>query len=97
MTALVVVYVACFQLCALPSIVRIIRRGSSADLSIWREVTILVGVSAQFAVMRLSGVPVEVWISPVLSGINVLALLLVIWRYRNGDCAFDHAKLPSGN
>lgn len=97
MTALTLLYIACFQLCALPSIVRIVRRGSSADLSIWREVTILVGVSAQFAVMRLNGVPLEVWISPVLSGLNVLTLLLVIWRYRNGDCASADANLPSGN
>lgn len=83
-SSLTLLYVLCFQLCALPSVVRIVRRGSSDDLSIWREVTILVGVAAQFTVMQMAGVPWQVWISPVLSGLNVLALLVVIRRYRSG-------------
>ncbi len=79
---LTALYVLCFQLCAVPSISRIIRRRSSADLSIWREVTILVGVTAQFTVMLHTGADWRVLISPLLSGLNVAALLLVIYRYR---------------
>lgn len=62
--------------------VRIIRRGSSGDLSIWREYLLLAGVTAQFLVMILTGADWRVWLSPVLSGLNVLVLLFCIQRYR---------------
>lgn len=80
--ALTVLYLACFQAAAWPSVVRILRRRSSADLSVWREVIILVGVTAQFQVMMSSGVPWHVWVSPIFSAANVGLLLGVIWRYR---------------
>lgn len=83
-TVLTAVYLVAFQACAWPSIVRIVRRKSSADLSIWREVLLLIGVSAQFIVMRSTGAEWRVWISPVLSGVSVAAMLLVIGRYRKG-------------
>jgi hypothetical protein len=79
---LTAVYIVCFQLCAWPSIVRIIRRGTSADLSIWREVLLLIGASAQLAVMLRTGAAWQIVISPILSGLNILALVYVIRRYR---------------
>jgi hypothetical protein len=82
-TALTVFYLACFQAAAVPSLVRIVRRRSSADLSVWREWLILAGVVAQFVVMRASGV--ESWhvlASPVASGCGLVALLVAIYRYR---------------
>jgi hypothetical protein len=82
MTLLALVYLTCFQLCALPSIVRIRRRGSSIDLSVWREWLLLVGVSVQLFVMLGAGVPWQVWISPVLSFVSVSVLLGHIYYYR---------------
>ena len=64
---LTIVYLACFQGCAIPSMVRVVRRGSSQDLSIWREVLVLVGVTAQFGVMQLG------W--PILSDPVVAAVV----------------------
>jgi hypothetical protein len=81
-TLLTLVYIACFQLCALPSLVRIRRRQSSADLSVWREWLLIVGVCAQFAVMLSAGVPWQVWISPVLSLVSVSVLLGHIYWFR---------------
>lgn len=82
MTLLALAYLACFQACAIPSIVRLRRRKTSADLSVWREWLLLVGVSLQFALMRQTGSPWQVWISPVLSFISVSALLGHIYWYR---------------
>ena len=79
---LTVVYLAAFQACAWPGIVRIVRRRSSRDLSIWREVLLLIGVTAQFGVMQLTGARWQVWVSPLCSGVSVLTLLVVILRYR---------------
>lgn len=81
---LTVVYVIAFQACAVPAIVRMVRRRSSADLSCWREYLLLIGVTAQFAVMWQTGAAAVVLISPILSGLNVSALLLTIWVYRKG-------------
>lgn len=81
-TALLVVQIACFQLCAIPAVLRIVQRGSSADLSIWREVLLIGGASAQLGVMVLTGAAWQVWLSPVATLINVVILLAVIWRYR---------------
>lgn len=82
MTLLVVFYVVCFQVCAWPAIVRLRRRRSSADLSVWREWLLIVGVSAQFAVMRQMGVPWQIWISPVLSLVSLSVLLGHIYWFR---------------
>jgi hypothetical protein len=75
-------YLICFQGCAWPAIVRVCRRKSSVDLSYWREILLLVGVSCQLAVMLLTGAVWLVWLSPIASAVSVAALLAVIWRYR---------------
>ena len=82
MTTLTFLYIACFQLCALPSVLRLRKRKTSADLSVWREWLLIVGVSAQFVVMVAAGVPWQVWISPVLSFTSVSVLLGHIYWYR---------------
>jgi hypothetical protein len=82
--ALTVLYVICFQACAVPAVLRMRRRGSSGDLSIWREVFLIVGISAQFAVMILTGAAPEVLLSPILSATNVAILLGHILWYRSG-------------
>jgi hypothetical protein len=79
---LTIVYLACFQACAWPSIVRVCRRRSSADLSIWRELLIICGVSCQFAVMMLTGASWRVWLSPLFSGASVIVMLVTIYRFR---------------
>ncbi len=98
-------YLACFAVCAAPAIVRIRRRKTSADLSIWREILLLAGVSGQFAVMLLTGASAYVWISPIVTAISVLVLLAMIFRYRdphavgyNPDgCGAVQAPSPIGN
>lgn len=80
---LTALYILCFQCCAIPGIVRVMRRGTSQDLSVWREVLLLVGVTAQFGVMQLTGAAWQVWISPLLSGTSVLIMLATILRYRS--------------
>lgn len=82
---LTLIYLACFQACAIPAIVRVFRRGSSADLSLWREWLLLAGVSAQFAVMTLTGASWYVKISPIASGLSVGGLLLAIYWFRRKD------------
>ena len=81
-TLLTVIYLTCFVGCAVPSIVRVVRRRSSEDLSIWREVLLLSGVTVQLSVFVLVGSPWQVWISPVLSAVSVGTLLAVTYRYR---------------
>lgn len=81
-TALTVVYLLCFQAAALPAIRRVWARRSSADLSIWREVTLLAGIVTQFGVMVLTGADWRVRISPLCSGVSIGVLLIVIWRHR---------------
>ncbi len=75
-------YLAAFQLCALPAIVRIRRRGTSADLSVWREILLLAGVTGQFAVMVLTGAVWQVWASPLVTAASVGILLVHVWHYR---------------
>lgn len=79
---LTVFYLACFCACAVPGIVRIVRRRSSRDCSVWREWLLLAGIAAQFAVMVLTGASVYVWISPLASACSIGTLLLVIYHYR---------------
>lgn len=81
-TALTIVYLACFQAAAAPAIARVLKRRSSADCSLWREGLLLAGVSAQFAVMRLTGADWRVFISPLASGTSILVLAGVVWYYR---------------
>ena len=81
-TLLAFTYLACFQLCAIPSVVRIVRRGSSQDLSVWREVLLICGASTQLVVMTRTGAAWQVWVSPVATLINVSVLLGVILYFR---------------
>lgn len=80
--ALTVLYLACFQCAALPTVIRVCRRKSSADLSVWREWLILAGVIGQLAVMLLTHAHPAVWISPILSGLGVSAVIVAIQRHR---------------
>lgn len=76
------IYLTAFQACAIPAILRVIRRRSSADLSVWREWLLVLGVSTQFYVMVVTGADWRVWVSPICSGAGVLAMLVCIYRYR---------------
>lgn len=82
--ALTLLYMACFMACGWPAIARIVRRGSSADLSYWREILLLVGVTAQFAVMMIERVGWHVFISPINTFLSVTCTLVAIWWYRHG-------------
>jgi hypothetical protein len=81
-TTLTVLYLAAFQLCAVPAIVRMRRRKTSADLSVWREALLLVGVTGQFAVMILTAADWRVWLSPLATFVSVGVLYYHIWKYR---------------
>lgn len=81
-SALTFAYIACFQLAAVPALIRVSRRKSSADLSVWREWLTLVGVAIQFSVFWRSGASWHVWISPLTSGLSLLVLLGAIYRHR---------------
>lgn len=81
-TLLTAIYIFCFQACAIPAAVRVIRRGSSGDLSLWREGLLIGGASTQLLVMFRTGAAWQVWISPVATLINVALLALIIWWYR---------------
>ena len=85
-TLLTIGYVSCFQLAAAPAVVRIVKRRSSADLSIWRELLLLCGVGLQLTVFLMLGVTDwRVLISPIMSGLSVAVLLGLVARYRNGN------------
>lgn len=79
---LTIAYIACFQGCAIPSWLRIMRRKSSADLSVWREWLLIVGASLQFAVMTLTHASWLVRVSPLASISSIGLLLIVIYRHR---------------
>jgi hypothetical protein len=79
---LTVFYVACFQLAAWPAIVRIARRKSSADLSVWREWLVLTGVAVQAVVMVKTGASWAVLVSPLASALSLGTLLAVVYRHR---------------
>lgn len=79
---LTVVYLAAFQLCGLWAILRVRRRRSSQDLSLWREGFIVVGVVAQAAVMVLTDADWRVVLSPVTTLAVTSILIGVILWYR---------------
>ncbi len=81
-TILAVAYLLCFQLCAAPAMVRIVRRQSSADLSVWREWLLIVGCSIQLVVMFRTHAAWQVKVSPIATILSVSALLYVIRKYR---------------
>ena len=75
-------YLGCFSACAFPAIVKIRRRKTSTDLTVWREILLLAGVGGQFAVMLLTGAAWQVWVSPLVTAASVGILFWHIWRYR---------------
>lgn len=79
---LTVLYVGLFQAAAWPAIVRVVRRGSSQDLSVWREWLVLSGVGIQFAVMWMTGASWAVLVSPIASSLSLGVLLVVIYVHR---------------
>lgn len=82
-TALTVAYLLLFQVCALPQMARLVKRRSSADLSVWREWLLLTGIGIQFSVFLLAGVrDWRVLVSPIASGSSIAVLLLLVYRYR---------------
>lgn len=82
-TALTLLYLLLFQACAVPQIVRLVRRRSSGDMSVWREWLLLLGIGVQLAVFVLAGVrDWRVLVSPIASGSSIAVLLLLVYRYR---------------
>ncbi len=79
---LTVAYIACFQLCAAPSIARVLRRRSSSDMSVWREWLLILGASIQFIVMTLTHTSWLVRVSPLASITSISLLLFFIYRHR---------------
>jgi len=79
---LTVVYLGCFQAAAVPSIVRIWRRQSSADLSVWREWLVLTGIAVQLVVFWSLDAHWLVLISPIASAVSLGTLLSVIYWHR---------------
>ena len=79
---LTIAYLALFNLAAIPSIVRIVQRQSSHDLSVWREWLVLVGVGIQFVAFWLAGASWTVLISPIASGLSLSVLLVTVYRFR---------------
>lgn len=75
-------YLACFQAAAVPAMLRVMRRRSSADLSTWREWLLLAGVAIQFGVMWATGASWYVLVSPLVSAGSLGALLVVVYRHR---------------
>ena len=80
--ALTVLYLACFQACGWFAIARILKRQSSADLSVWREWLLLAGVSIQIVVFISEQATWPVLISPIASGLSLSTLLAVVYRFR---------------
>lgn len=81
-TLLTLVQIACYQCCAIPSVVRIVRRKSSGDLSVWREALIITGATFQLGATHLAGAPWQLFMSPITSMASVSLMLGVILYYR---------------
>ncbi len=84
-TLLTTIQILCYQACAWPGIARIIKRKSSSDLSIWREVLILTGASFQIAATYHAHAPWQLFMSPVSSMMSVGTMLGIILYYRKGE------------
>lgn len=76
------VYLACFCGAAVPGILRIVRRQSSADCSLWREWLVFCGVLVQLVVFAAEQASWPVLISPIVSACSVGTLLGVTYRFR---------------
>lgn len=79
---LTALYLACFQLAAVPAVVRVWRLKSSRDLSVWREWIVLTGVVLQAIVMVQTGASVYVLVSPLFSALSLTVVLATIYRHR---------------
>lgn len=79
---LTVAYLACFQIAAIPAVIRIIKRRSSADCSLWREGLVFVGVCIQLAVFLMADASPYVLASPITSGVSIGTLIAVTLRFR---------------
>jgi hypothetical protein len=79
---LTAVQIFCYQACAVPGIMRIVKRKSSEDLSIWREILILIGASFQMGAMYLTNTNPLIFASPITSMLSVGMMLGVILYYR---------------
>ncbi len=79
---LTIAYLACFQACGWFAIARILKRQSSADLSVWREWLLLAGVAIQVVVFASENATWPVLISPIASGISLSTLLAVVYKFR---------------
>ena len=75
-------YLACFCGAAVPGILRIIKRRSSGDCSLWREGLVLCGVLIQLAVFIHEGASPYVLASPITSGVSIGTLIAVTLRFR---------------
>jgi hypothetical protein len=93
---LTVAYLACFNAAAIPAIVRIVRRKSSQDLSLWREWFVLTGIAIQFAAFWLAGAGWIVLISPMASALSMSALLTVTYWFRRGPIDPATVTLKNG-
>jgi hypothetical protein len=80
--ALTAFYLLCFQLAAVPAILKVAKLQSSRELSVWREWLLLTGVAVQFVVMLITGASWFVLASPVVSAVSLSTLLAVVYRHR---------------
>ena len=81
-TLLAIFYLACFQAAAIPGVLKIYQKRSSATSSIGRELLIIAGAAAQLTVMIHQGSHWQVALSPVMTLIGVSVLAYMILRYR---------------
>lgn len=79
---LTVAYLACFTLSAAPGIVRVIRRRSSSDLSLWHLGLVFAGICLQTIVFVSENASPYVLASPITSGISIGTLIAVSLRFR---------------
>lgn len=79
---LTICQITCYQLCVVPGMIRIIKRRSSEDLSIWREILILSGATFQLMVFYMANAAPVLYASPVTSTASVTLMLLTILWYR---------------
>ena len=80
--ALTFAYLACFTLSAAPGIVRVIRRRSASDLSLWHLGLVFCGVCIQLAVFVMEDASPYVLASPITSGLSIGTLIAVAIRFR---------------
>jgi len=75
-------YVACFQACGWPAVIRIWRRGSSADLSIWREALVISGCLCQLVVMWETNADWRIFMGPFGTLFSVIILTVTVLKFR---------------